>query len=73
MGAALRDAQREAIRDGLPAAAWAGLVAVGDGSLVPLPADETGARDPRAVAAGVIAVTAAVVWALLRVCLRRPS
>lgn len=37
VGEALRDARREAIAAGEPAAAWAGLVVLGDGSLVPVP------------------------------------
>jgi CHAT domain-containing protein/tetratricopeptide (TPR) repeat protein len=37
VGAALRGAQKDAIAAGHPSAAWAGLVVVGDGSLVPLP------------------------------------
>jgi CHAT domain-containing protein len=72
VGAALRGAQREAIRDGLPAAAWAGLVAVGDGSVAPL----TAAAAPRAgvgpwLVAGVVAAALALSGLLLRV--RRPS
>ena len=37
VAAALQDAQRELIAKGAPAAAWAGLVVLGDGDLVPLP------------------------------------
>jgi CHAT domain-containing protein len=37
LGAALASAQRDAISAGLPAAAWAGLVVVGDPALVPFP------------------------------------
>jgi hypothetical protein len=37
LAAALRAAQRDRIDDGAPAAAWAGLVVLGDGGLVPLP------------------------------------
>jgi hypothetical protein len=37
IGAALAEARREAIRAGEPAAAWAGLVVLGDGDVVPLP------------------------------------
>ncbi|RKG92668.1 CHAT domain-containing protein [Corallococcus terminator] len=37
---ALRSAQREAWEDGQPAAAWAGLVVMGDAALVPVPAPE---------------------------------
>ncbi len=38
VAAALQGAQRDRIRDGAPAAAWAGLVALGDGELVVVPA-----------------------------------
>jgi hypothetical protein len=37
VGQALHGARREAIAAGEPAAAWAGLVVLGDGSLVPVP------------------------------------
>jgi CHAT domain-containing protein len=37
VGAALHAAQAESIAGGTPAAAWAGIVALGDGGLVPLP------------------------------------
>jgi CHAT domain-containing protein len=37
VAAALAAARRGALRDGLPAAAWAGLVALGDGEAVPVP------------------------------------
>lgn len=37
VGAALAEARRDAIRAGNPAAAWAGLVVLGDGDVVPLP------------------------------------
>jgi CHAT domain-containing protein len=37
VAAALQDAQRELIAKGAPATAWAGLVVLGDGDLVPLP------------------------------------
>jgi hypothetical protein len=44
VSAALSAAQREAIREGRPAAAWAGLVVIGDGSLAPVPAHAGGPR-----------------------------
>ena len=44
VAAALRAAQRDLIADGAPAAAWAGLVVLGDGDLVPLPGGEKGSR-----------------------------
>jgi hypothetical protein len=37
VAAALAEARRERMGDGAPAAAWAGLVALGDGDLVPVP------------------------------------
>jgi CHAT domain-containing protein/tetratricopeptide (TPR) repeat protein len=37
VGRALHAAQRDRIADGAPAYAWAGLIALGDGDLVPLP------------------------------------
>ena len=43
--AALRAARREAIAAGEPAAAWAGLVVLGDGSLVPVPDGRRGFGD----------------------------
>jgi hypothetical protein len=67
VGAALRAAQREAIRDGLPAAAWAGLVAVGDGSLAPLPAPATAGTGTRHMLLAVPLLAAvALLWSLLR-------
>jgi len=44
VSAALRTAQLEAIRGGRPAAAWAGLVVIGDGSLAPVAAPAGGLR-----------------------------
>jgi CHAT domain-containing protein len=44
LGAALRGAQRDAIGAGRPADAWAGLVVIGDGSVVPF---RDGARTAR--------------------------
>ena len=42
VAAALRSAQRELIAEGAPTAAWAGLVVLGDGDLVPLPGGRKG-------------------------------
>src|SRR3954453_456274 len=42
VAAALQAAQRDMIEDGAPAAAWAGLVVLGDGDLVPLPGGRKG-------------------------------
>ena len=46
VAAALHAAQRGMIRDGAPAAAWAGLVVLGDGDLVPLPGGRKGWEVP---------------------------
>ncbi len=63
VAAALAGARREALRDGLPAAAWAGLVALGDGDAVPVPSGhaERGGRGwaiGLALAAGILALAA---------------
>ncbi len=42
VAAALQAAQRDMIKNGAPAAAWAGLVVLGDGDLVPLPGGRKG-------------------------------
>jgi tetratricopeptide (TPR) repeat protein len=63
LGAALRNAQRDAIAAGAPSAAWAGLVVLGDGSLVPFPG---GASDERSSTLMLLALggllAAAVGW-----------
>jgi tetratricopeptide (TPR) repeat protein len=46
VAAALAAARRGAIRDGLPAAAWAGLAVLGDGDVVPVPGGRALARGP---------------------------
>ena len=46
VAAALRSAQRDMIAAGAPAAAWAGLVVLGDGDLVPLPGGRKGIAVP---------------------------
>ena len=46
VAAAFQAAQRELIAGGAPAAAWAGLVALGDGDLVPLPGGRKGWNVP---------------------------
>jgi CHAT domain-containing protein len=66
VGAALHAAQAESIAGGVPAAAWAGIVALGDGGLVPLP----GGRKESSEGAGwlgggavvITAVALAVLW-----------
>ncbi|MFI5007982.1 MAG: CHAT domain-containing protein, partial [Solirubrobacterales bacterium] len=71
LAASLRSAQRDAMAAGLPPAAWAGLVVIGDGSLVPFPG---GARAARASALFFLVLggglVAALGWWALR--LRRP-
>jgi len=58
VAAALRSAQRDMIAAGAPAAAWAGLVVLGDGGLVPLPGGRRGVAVPvwAWVAGGLLAV-----------------
>lgn len=68
VAAALRAAQRERAEEGAPAYAWAGLVVLGDGGLVPLPGGRkrppllTGALPAVAVAALLLITTGGVVW-----------
>jgi CHAT domain-containing protein/tetratricopeptide (TPR) repeat protein len=64
VAAALRSAQRDMIADGAPAAAWAGLVVLGDGGLVPLPGGRRGIVVPvwAWVAGGLLAVAAFAFW-----------
>ncbi|HYU32606.1 MAG TPA: CHAT domain-containing protein [Thermoanaerobaculia bacterium] len=54
VAAALRAAQRERAEDGAPAYAWAGLIVLGDGEIVPLPG---GSKQP-ALPAGLLLGTA---------------
>jgi CHAT domain-containing protein/tetratricopeptide (TPR) repeat protein len=73
LGAALRDAQRQAIRAGRPAAAWAGLVVMGNGGLRPVSADHGAGRwRLRWLLAGAIVLTLAFFSATLVRRLRRP-
>jgi CHAT domain-containing protein len=59
VAAALQAAQRGMIADGAPAAAWAGLVVLGDGEIVPLPGGRKGWEVPAwAWIAGAVAVGA---------------
>ena len=65
VGAALHAAQAESIARGIPAVAWAGIVALGDGGLVPLPGGrkEGGARGWGLAAGALITAAAlAVAW-----------
>ncbi|HEY0552723.1 MAG TPA: hypothetical protein VGG20_00540, partial [Thermoanaerobaculia bacterium] len=61
---ALQDAQRELIAKGAPAAAWAGLVVLGDGDLVPLPGGRKGWNWAWIAGLAVIAALAGGVYAL---------
>ena len=65
VAAALHAAQREMIAGGAPAAAWAGLVVLGDGDLVPLPGGRKGIAVPLwgwiAGAGALLALSAAAV------------
>jgi CHAT domain-containing protein len=70
VGAALRAAQREAVRDGRPASAWAGLVVIGDGRLTPLPSSP-GSGPPTALAAlAGVGVALVVLWCVRRLRMR---
>jgi CHAT domain-containing protein len=71
VAAALQAAQRDMIRDGAPAAAWAGLVVLGDGDLVPLPGGRKGWNVP--VWAWVAGAAAAVLLGLFAVLRSRRS
>jgi CHAT domain-containing protein len=67
VAAALQAAQRDMIANGAPAAAWAGLVVLGDGDLVPLPGGRKGWDVPVwAWIAGAGVLLAAALFYLLR-------
>ncbi|MCE9669650.1 CHAT domain-containing protein [Myxococcus stipitatus] len=70
--AALRAAQLEAIEDGLPAAAWAGLVVLGDAALAPIePTSRAGTTRATHAPWLVVAATASVLVSLLALGRRR--
>ncbi|HKV10312.1 MAG TPA: hypothetical protein VJ725_19380, partial [Thermoanaerobaculia bacterium] len=56
VAAALHAAQQDRIEAGAPAAAWAGIVVLGDGDVVPLPGGRKRGPFPWALAAGVLLV-----------------
>lgn len=65
VAAALHAAQRDRIEAGAPAAAWAGIVVLGDGDVVPLPGGREDRPLPWALAGGALllaAGAAAFVW-----------
>jgi CHAT domain-containing protein len=64
VGAALAAARREQIQAGQPAAAWAGMVLLGDATVVPVPGGRPSGRS-RGWGAASIALVVAVVGALL--------
>jgi CHAT domain-containing protein len=66
LGAALRGAQRKAVSEGWPAAAWAGLVVMGDPSRVPFPGGARSRPSLVVVAAAVVGLCALSLWALRR-------
>ncbi len=72
---ALHEARREAIAAGEPAAAWAGLVVLGDGALVPVPGGRRIGLSPTLVAVvlGVLALLAALGIGLRHRRGRRPA
>ena len=66
VAAAARAARQDLIADGAPAAAWAGIVVLGDGDLVPLPGGRKGwSVWAWALGAGVLAALV-VLWARAR-------
>jgi CHAT domain-containing protein/tetratricopeptide (TPR) repeat protein len=71
LAAALRAAQAERIAAGAPAAAWAGLVVLGDGELAPGRVPGRAPWRRRAAAAGALALLAAAVGAALALLARR--
>lgn len=67
VAAALRAAQLDRIEDGAPAYAWAGLVVLGDGDLIPVPGGRKGLLlDGRWIAAGAVLVLLLISVLLLR-------
>ncbi len=73
VGAALHAAQAESIAGGIPAAAWAGIVALGDGGLVPLPAGrkESAGTGWGWLGGGAVLITAVALAVALRMRRRR--
>ena len=63
---ALRQAQRDAIRAGLPASAWAGLVVLGDGNLTLPPSTASRDRSVREVLLAVVILATGVTVLVIR-------
>ncbi len=66
VAAALKAAQRDLIDDGAPAAAWAGVVVLGDGSQVPFPEGRKAAPRMLVSLVGAVTLLTAVVLILKR-------
>jgi CHAT domain-containing protein/tetratricopeptide (TPR) repeat protein len=66
VAAALHSAQRDRIAAGAPAAAWAGIVVLGDGDVVPLPGGRKRNPLPWALALGALLLLGAGAAVLLR-------
>jgi MYXO-CTERM domain-containing protein len=64
VGDALARARRDAIESGAPAAAWAGWVVMGDGSVTPVPGDPRGIPRvlPYVALPALVAIAGLVVW-----------
>ncbi|HEX6861419.1 MAG TPA: CHAT domain-containing protein, partial [Thermoanaerobaculia bacterium] len=66
VAAALHAAQKDRIEAGAPAAAWAGIVVLGDGDVVPLPGGRKRSTLPWALAAGALVALGVGVGVFLR-------
>ncbi|HEX3126970.1 MAG TPA: CHAT domain-containing protein [Thermoanaerobaculia bacterium] len=62
VAAALQAAQRDLIEDGVPAAAWAGVVVLGDGDRVPFPGGRRRALLPAVAVVALLLLAAAILW-----------
>ncbi len=63
---ALGAARRRALQDGEPAAAWSGVVVIGDGDYVPLPGGSTAGKARRVIGAGLLLLVALGLFLLSR-------
>ena len=62
VAASLAHARREMHRDGAPAAAWAGVVVLGDGGMVPLPGGVSDTRGSSWFVVELVVVAGVLVW-----------